>query len=115
MISLNWADGGDWDYAHVCIYNHSAPGSVRMFSTWTVKLWSCQTQEKTNKPDSGCIYILLCNSFDLFFVTICAFMAESKPFPVNITILLIYFVKDYSILMNTCPVAGAAPADKLPA
>lgn len=50
-----------------------------------------------------------------FFVTICGFMAESKPFPVNITILLIYFVKDYSILMNTCPVAGAVPADKLPA
>lgn len=26
----------------------------------------CQTQGKTNKPDSGSIYILLCNSLDLF-------------------------------------------------
>lgn len=36
---------------------------------------ACQTLEKANTSDSGSIYILLCNSLDLFS-TICLLPAE---------------------------------------
>lgn len=36
---------------------------------------ACQTREKANTSDSGSIYILLCNSADLFS-TICLLTAE---------------------------------------
>lgn len=48
----------------------------------------CQTQEKTNKPDSGSIYILLCNSLDLFF-SICSFIAGNKRLPTNVAIVIV--------------------------
>lgn len=47
----------------------------------------CQTQEKTNKPDSGSIYILLRNSLDLS-VTFVVFIAETNQSPVNATTIV---------------------------
>lgn len=78
--SLNWAGGGNWFYSQICMCSHSASwefdidcGPCRLLECFVHALLYlgrdkvvCQTQEKTNKPDSGSIYILLCNSLDLF-------------------------------------------------
>lgn len=47
-------------------------------------------EKKENTPDSGSIYILLCNSLDLLFFFlnyICSFTAENNPFTSNIFVV----------------------------
>lgn len=105
MISLNWAGEGGWDYSQICMCTYCAfwefdidcrPNQLlEHFVHWLLHMDCdkvvCQTQEKTNKPDSGSIYILLCNSLDLF-CHICGFIAVSNRSLVNATIVLVYFV-----------------------
>lgn len=123
--SLDWAGGCDWDYSLICICSHSASwefdidrGPCLLLVCFVHGLLYlgrdkvvCQTQGKTNKPDSGSIYILLCNSLDLFFVRHCGFIAEINHLPVNITTVLVYFVQDNNRRKTTCQTAGATSKD----
>lgn len=89
-------------------------GVIHIFASWEFDFDSAglfypscdkvvyQTLEKTNKPDSGSIYILLCNSLDFFclwvffyFNFFCGFIAEINNSVDKITFALIkFFVKE---------------------
>lgn len=67
-ISLWPAAGCDWDYSGVHVQPRRPPGlrAVGGLLNSADDKVACQTGEKANRPDSGSIYILLCNSLDLF-------------------------------------------------
>lgn len=72
--SLPWSELSCWRWLGLftCLYVESwcLLEVWQCFVHWLFNLGpdrvACQTQEKANKPDSRCIYILLCNSLDLF-------------------------------------------------
>lgn len=78
-----------------------------------IRLTAKHRKRKTSLPVA--VFISSYVTHLTFFVAICGFIAESNHSAVNITIVLTYFVEDYSRLMNTCPIADATPKDKIPA